>query len=81
MEGNNPSPLLRTGEATPGVPRPVLGSAVQETHGHAEEYPTKVNKDDRNLGHVSCEERLRQLGLFNLEMRMLRMILSMYIST
>lgn len=74
VEGSNPSPLLRTDEATPEVPCPVLGSTVQKTRGHAGEHPAKVNKDDRNLGHLPYEERLRELGQFKLEMRRLRMI-------
>lgn len=58
----------------PRVPCPVLGSTVQETRGHAGEHPAKVNKDDRNLGHLPYEERLREQGQFKLEMRRLRMI-------
>lgn len=53
VEGIDLSLLLRTGEATPGLLCPVLGSTVQETHGHAGQNPEKVNKDDRNLGHSS----------------------------
>lgn len=41
VNGGNPSPLHSTGEATPGLMYPVLGSSV-----HDKVSPAKVNKDD-----------------------------------
>lgn len=35
VESDGSSPLLNIGEAHPGIPGPVLGCTVQETHGHS----------------------------------------------
>ncbi|KAJ7401304.1 hypothetical protein BTVI_97182 [Pitangus sulphuratus] len=58
-----------TGESTPGVPCSVLGSSVQETHGHTEKSPERNMM--KGLDHLSYEERLSQLGPFSLENRSL----------
>lgn len=46
VEACNPSPLLSTGEATPGVLGPVLDSLVQGGHWHTGEGPAKGYNDE-----------------------------------
>ena len=50
VTGGHPSPLLSTGDATPGVLGPVLASSFQERHGHTEGSPTKDHTDDQGTG-------------------------------
>ena len=61
---------------------PVLGFLVtRETWTYWNEFRQRVTKLMKGLKHLSCEERLRELGLFSLEKRKIRGILSMYINT
>lgn len=42
------SPLLSTGEATPGVLGSLLGSSMKDRHGHTEDCPANGHKDEKN---------------------------------
>lgn len=44
--GGDPSPLHNTDEATAGVLYPILGSWVQERHGHTKVSPAKAHRDE-----------------------------------
>lgn len=55
------SHLLSNGGATPGVLGPVLGSLIQERHGHT------VTMMMKGLEHLSYKQRLRELGLVRLD--------------
>lgn len=64
--------VLIIGEATSKL-YPVLGPSVHERHGHSGGSPTKGYQGDEGLpGAFSCEGRLRELGLFSVEIRRLR---------
>jgi len=59
----------------------VLGSPVKERHGRTEVSAVKVTKMLKGLKHLSYEERLQVLGVFSLERKRLRGILTMWMST
>jgi len=73
VEGNDPSHLVGTGEATPGALGLIHGSPVQERYDATGESPTKGYYMMMKVPeHFSYEERLTELRLLSLEKRKLR---------
>lgn len=68
-------PSTQNQQDTSEVLGPGLGSLVEETHEHAVENPTK-GWTIKDLEHLMSEERLRKLGLFSLENRRLKRVIS-----
>jgi len=61
-QGGDLSPLFSTGEAITAVLCPVLGSTVQERHGHTEDSPVRGHQDDEGTGAFLLRVKAERVG-------------------
>jgi len=62
VKGGDSAPLLRSGEIPPGVLCPALGPQHRKDMDLLEWVRRRTTKMIRGMEHLSCEERLRELG-------------------
>jgi len=67
VERGDSAPLLHPDETSPGVQHPALEPSAKDRHGPVGVGREEGHKNDQRDGAPSCEERLRELGLFSLE--------------